>query len=37
VIVNDRDRVHPEVVARLRPKMQFPDVTLYEVPLDSSP
>ena len=36
VIVNDRDRVHPEVVARLKPKLQFSDVTLYEVPLESS-
>jgi hypothetical protein len=36
VIVNDRDRVHPEVVARLKPKMQFSDVTLYEVPIEPS-
>jgi hypothetical protein len=36
VIVNDRDRVHPAVVARLKPRMQFSDVTLYEVQAESS-
>lgn len=32
VIVRDDDRVHPAVVARLKPLKQFRDVTLYAVP-----
>ena len=32
VIVREQDRVHPAVVARLKPLKQFPDVTLYAVP-----
>jgi len=32
VVVTDRDRVHPAVLARLTPVTRFPDVTLYEVP-----
>ncbi len=32
VIVRGDDRVHPAVLARLKPILQLPDVTLYEVP-----
>jgi hypothetical protein len=32
VVRNDRDRVHPEVLAKLTPLMSFPDVTLYGAP-----
>ena len=32
VIVRTQDRVHPDVIARLKPLRQFPDVTLYAVP-----
>jgi hypothetical protein len=32
VVRNDRDRVHPDVLARLTPLLSFPDVTLYAAP-----
>jgi hypothetical protein len=32
VVVRQQDRVHPAVIARLKPLKQFPDVTLYAVP-----
>jgi hypothetical protein len=37
VIVNNRDRVHPSVLARLKPVLQFPDATLYAVPSPPGP
>ena len=35
VIVRGQDRVHPAVLARLKPALQFPDVALYAVPSPS--
>ncbi len=37
VIVRDQDRVHPAVLARLKPALQFSDVALYAVPPASGP
>jgi hypothetical protein len=34
VVRLDRDRVHPEVLARLTPLLSFPDAVLYAVPSD---
>jgi hypothetical protein len=34
VVRPDRDRVHPDVLARLTPVMSFPDVTLYRAALE---
>jgi hypothetical protein len=34
VVRLDRDRVHPEVLARLTPLLSFPDTVLYAVPSD---
>ena len=34
VVRTDRDRVHPEVLAKLTPLMAFPDVTLYSATIE---
>ena len=37
IVRGEGDHVHPEVLARLKRVLQFPDVALYEVPQSPGP